>query len=393
MPELSARKQLIIEKLASYKQFDLKKICDNLGFKTPEQTTCFSSKKAYVESLVISLTDSQLDLIERKMRSQLNIKFPQDFGYNYILSDVTKRDIINCIERRDSLESYIPFLPVSKFNWYGLMDEWKFICRFCNPDIIKPNYKYRSFKEEYTRHRVQNDDFDNCWFFMDERFPFVSGTDEQRLNIMVGMFDPEVRDETSNWKNVFDEINKLIMADGFELFTSSFVSGRDKYGWRKIGINNLAVIPNVIKQSLASIDSQYIADKIKFIEDEIDTRPDAAIGDSKELLETIMKEILKLQNGSVQSEDFTGLYNDVREVLNLNPKKNPVAKEDESIKLILGGLGNIVHGIAEMRNRFGTGHGHDSEYKQLPSRYAKLVAGATSSLSAFLWDTWEWKRK
>ena len=54
-----------------------------------------------------------------------------------------------------------------------------------------------------------------------------------------------------------------------------------------------------------------------------------------------------------------------------------------SIAKILGGFSNIVHGITELRNSYGSGHGHDPNFKMLDSVFVKLAVTAASELAIF----------
>jgi hypothetical protein len=50
---------------------------------------------------------------------------------------------------------------------------------------------------------------------------------------------------------------------------------------------------------------------------------------------------------------------------------------------ILAGFSNIVHGITELRNSYGTGHGHSPEFKNLDGIYIKLAVSSSSELAVF----------
>jgi len=76
--------------------------------------------------------------------------------------------------------------------------------------------------------------------------------------------------------------------------------------------------------------------------------------------------------------------------LNLTPDDIPEsAKAAKSIKKLLSNLATITSGIAELRNKYGTGHGKDSKTKGLGPRHAKLGVGAASTLAIFLIETHE----
>jgi hypothetical protein len=63
------------------------------------------------------------------------------------------------------------------------------------------------------------------------------------------------------------------------------------------------------------------------------------------------------------------------------------AKAADTIKRLLSNLATVVQGLAELRNPYGTGHGHDGRAKGLLKRHARLAAGAASTLALFLLET------
>jgi Abortive infection C-terminus len=57
------------------------------------------------------------------------------------------------------------------------------------------------------------------------------------------------------------------------------------------------------------------------------------------------------------------------------------------MKHILGGLGQIAAGMAELRNLYGTGHGRGQRIKGLKTRHAEFAARAAIAYTAFVLDT------
>ena len=56
-------------------------------------------------------------------------------------------------------------------------------------------------------------------------------------------------------------------------------------------------------------------------------------------------------------------------------------KANKAIRQILGGTASIVHGVSELRNGYGTGHGKDAEFKGLEIKHAKLFVGVVSEIA------------
>jgi hypothetical protein len=59
----------------------------------------------------------------------------------------------------------------------------------------------------------------------------------------------------------------------------------------------------------------------------------------------------------------------------------------DSIRKVLRGMHQAVIGTAELRNRFGTGHGRHRRSSGLGPRHARLVASAALGLTRFLLET------
>ncbi|MFH1066797.1 MAG: abortive infection family protein [bacterium] len=63
------------------------------------------------------------------------------------------------------------------------------------------------------------------------------------------------------------------------------------------------------------------------------------------------------------------------------------AKGSETIKRLLNNLATIAHGLAEIRNLYGTGHGKGGKTPAIKPRHAKLAVGAAITLATFLFET------
>ena len=97
-----------------------------------------------------------------------------------------------------------------------------------------------------------------------------------------------------------------------------------------------------------------------------------------------------LNNLEIEFHDSLELPRLVRETCKLL-KLTPDDIDDslplsQNLKQILGGLATITHGLASLRNTYGSGHGKNAYYKGLEERHAKLAVGSASVLINFLWD-------
>lgn len=113
--------------------------------------------------------------------------------------------------------------------------------------------------------------------------------------------------------------------------------------------------------------------------------PAQAIGSAKELLETVLKAILELHGTGPETKvDVPKLLKDASVKLGLDPKglrgDEPGA---EQRRKTLGALGQLVTGIAELRNAgFGTGHGV-SQRPELDVATARLAVAAAVAAATF----------
>lgn len=136
--------------------------------------------------------------------------------------------------------------------------------------------------------------------------------------------------------------------------------------------------------SLANLaDPSIIKSHLTRIHAAVDTDPALAIGSAKELVESTAKLVLRDRGVEFKKDDdLVQLANRSAEALKLRPNQVSTDGPDggTAVKRILGGALNIVAGVAELRNAYGTGHGRDYRPFGLGPRHAHLAVNA-----AFLW--------
>lgn len=107
-----------------------------------------------------------------------------------------------------------------------------------------------------------------------------------------------------------------------------------------------------------------------------------AIGSAKELVETVLKSIVGVE-GERANQDMTALVKDARRELGLDGDQSLVGKPgEETIRRTLSNLGQIVQGLAEVRNLYGTGHGRYKS-KALDEAHARLMVNSSITLATF----------
>ena len=390
MMTLSDLKQEIIEYLALFKTYELGSICSKLCIPVNSEMDSSKSKRAFLSSGITQLTkDEVLSLVDR-IRDMYGYELLPEKKYNYCISNITRRDVTNILisgcsdaEREDQ-----GFEPVS-IKWYGLLHPVDFLSRLCNLDDIKPvDDRCNSFRAELARHYGFNGDWSDSFFFEDSRLPYKNSSQGMFFEILCEIFHPEVRDEDGNWKIIQAAIGRLLKEDGFEFYERDSIFGRSVWGIRKIEFQSGLGIISGLKTAEEIIDSDYFRKELQKTIACFTTDSYGAIGRAKELVETAYKWILeRLDESYEKKDDMQKLVRQVHKVLRVDLNDNN--KEIEGVSKILSSLSNIVIGMAELRNGYGSGHGRDSSFNYLPVRYGKLAVYSANAYIDFILNTYQ----
>jgi hypothetical protein len=149
-----------------------------------------------------------------------------------------------------------------------------------------------------------------------------------------------------------------------------------------------------IEDASQLIDRTSLRDHIRRIGQGVDSDPAQAIGSAKELVETVGKLVLRHYGKDVEAYDtLQRLIKEALKCLDLSLEDLPENKKGaESIRQVLAALAQIVGATAELRNLYGTGHGRVRSGGLQP-RHARLVVGAAATLSRFMLETLDERRK
>jgi hypothetical protein len=133
---------------------------------------------------------------------------------------------------------------------------------------------------------------------------------------------------------------------------------------------------------------------LKDIEDEevnAETIVALVVDKLKEFVETTCKTILNDRGVSFsKNATIPDLVKAARKNLQLLPEDIPdSAKGADTIRRMLGSLGTLGQGVAELRSLYGTGHGKDGRHAGVPPRVARLAVGSAAALAVFLLETHE----
>lgn len=280
-------------------------------------------------------------------------------------------------------------MVVEKINWAGALEEPEFLARLYDLKSLRStDSRFPDAAGDIWQHRINNYDWEDHWVFYDSRFELMNGDDEVLLRFLAETVHPIVRPDVTESQRLIQLYNEYLRNDGFELVEKTRISGKPVYIGRNVGV---ASAPGVAaaKEVLSGADIVYVSQQITRMEAAVLNDPGLAIGTAKELVETCCKTILH-ERGLTASgnEDLPQLVKRTVKELKLTPNDIPdKAKAVETIRVLLSNLATITNGIAELRNKYGTGHGREASSKGLRPRHAKLAVGAASTLAVFLVET------
>lgn len=299
------------------------------------------------------------------------------------ISQVTRRDLIDAI-------------VVEGINWAGRLEESEFLARLYDLSTIpSTDGRFEDAAGDIWQHRVNNPmDWEDDWVFYDQRFNLINGDDEILLKFLCESIHPVVRPDVTEAEKLCQLYNNFLRNDGFQLVEKTRLSGKPVYIGRYVGVVGTPGITTA-KESLSGADVTYVAQQITRMESAVVTDPALAIGTAKELVETCCKTILHERNIKQRdSLDLPQLVKLTSKELKLTPDNiDSEAKASDTIKKLLSNLATITNGVAELRNKYGTGHGKTATAKGLSSRHAKLAVGAASTLAVFLIETHQERNK
>jgi hypothetical protein len=162
------------------------------------------------------------------------------------------------------------------------------------------------------------------------------------------------------------------------------VSNRPIYGGRR-----LLGLPTAVTEAKQLELGEYASQQITRMEAAISTDPDLAIGTAKEFIETVCRTILKERGIPLPSDD------DLPALVRLTVKSLPIvpdglqtdADTEKMIVTLVNNLASAGRSLAELRNRFGTGHGKVAGHSGLEGPHARLAVGASTTVAVFLYET------
>ncbi len=294
---------------------------------------------------------------------------------------------MNKITRQTRI-NIIDLLKIESIYWAGSLSDIDFLGRIFDLKSLPSNdSRFEDMLGDIWQHRVNNShDWDDDWVYSDSRIDLINCDDAPFLQFLCELLHPVVRPDTTIVKKLQQNINECLKEDGFEIIEKMKIAGRPVF----VSRNRVTLTSDKKKMEIIDhISEEYVSKQINLMETAIESAPHIAIGIAKELIETICKTILNERKISYDKEwDLPKLLKETNKELKLTPNDiHNEVKASETIKSILGSLSNVVQGIAELRNSYGSGHGKDAKFRGLSPRHAKLAVGASTTLAIFLLET------
>lgn len=318
-----------------------------------------------------------------------------------ISSEVIILKNISEVTRRDIQDLFVCGVEIPGSNktqtmlWCGRLDEVDFLDRIYDLDSLPSNdRRYAIARGDIACHTSWGD-WEQDWIFTDSRFNLMGCEDEDYLKFICEVFHPAVTLNSIELpatpeSGYFTYVSALLKQEGYELYELKRLGGKPVIGWRVI-----CGADKVIEAQAAALvqvfNSDYIQKQVEQMQNSIETNPTDAIGKAKELVESCCKTILDKKGVSVDSNwDVPRLTKETCSVLNLLPNNvDNSVQGAETIRRILGNLVSLPHGLAELRNPYGTGHGRSNSFVALTPKHARLAVGAATSACWFLWETYQ----
>lgn len=209
--------------------------------------------------------------------------------------------------------------------------------------------------------------------------------DAALLRFFCETIHPVVQPEEQVVASLLKIYNSELRKDGFMIAEAAQVSGRPVYAARDTAI--IAPAVEAAKALGESLDRDYISRQITRMESAIHSEPDLAIGTAKEFIETCCKTILRERGQTVdEAWEIPKLVKATLDVLDFTPSMPRSDEVTTSIRKVVGSLTQVAQSVAELRNRYGTGHGKDATTAAPPTHHARLAVSAASTIAVFLFE-------
>ena len=162
---------------------------------------------------------------------------------------------------------------------------------------------------------------------------------------------------------------------------------RDGFEWDGVRIaeSTGALVSGAVAVT-RELDLRGLHDRIHAAERKVEEDPSGAIGDAKELLESVFRTVAQHHRIHVdENADVTEMFKAIRDVLIVVPPGvTDPERADAILRRLLGNLSGLCGTLAELRNAYGSGHGKADGFVGLEKKHARLAVTATGAIAAFV---------
>jgi hypothetical protein len=122
----------------------------------------------------------------------------------------------------------------------------------------------------------------------------------------------------------------------------------------------------------------------------VESEPREALSAASNILESVCKAYIEDEKLEMPAkQDLQSVWNVVRKELGFDPSR----VEDQDLREILSGLISVVHGIGALRTHASSAHGAGRKVYRLEGRHARLAVHAAHTLSLFILESWDHKKR
>ncbi|EKT4065498.1 abortive infection family protein [Stenotrophomonas maltophilia] len=282
-------------------------------------------------------------------------------------------------------------LRMEQVNVFGVLPDPEFLSRiFELRRLPSTDSRFKDAAGDIYQHRINNDDWDQYWVFDDDRFALLDGPADTFLRFLCEIVHPVVRPDRAETEKIVQHFNDQLRRAGWELVEEERIAGRPRYVPQQLNHGGREAIEQA-KAVADFLEAGAMARQIERMQNAITADPEVAIGAAKDFVESCCKTILgRLGVDLGKSSDINDLTKRVAKELELVPEDvSDRAKGADNIRLILRNLTAMTNHLAELRGRYGTGHGPRGNHRGLQPRHARLAVNAALAYVWFVTDTYQ----
>jgi hypothetical protein len=281
--------------------------------------------------------------------------------------------------------------------WCGSLDEVQFLSRIWDlSSLPTTDTRFKDAEGDIWQHCINSNDWGIDWIYGDALFDLLDGEPTVFLQFLAQCVHPRVRRDADETERLVRFFNDCLRPVGYELVVSDSLpslSGPSRSVYEPRALISMRATFELAKYDRLS-EPRVLSDYLRRIDDDVLTDPPAAIAASKELVESLFKQILAdFDEIYAPADDLLRLYRQVSRVLRLNVEAVPThVRGSQASQRALPSLVGVVQGLAELRNEIGLGHGQPTLNLAL-ARHARLSGTAARAVTEFLLDTWHVRKQ